>query len=144
MQKRNLSINAIRIKQLQVTLILTVIIFLLGAASVFIPTVSAVLGAACVTAYIFMVTSFIKLWYNKYSYELTDTSINIEKGVFVTKTIVIFKSKIQYSAAIQTPLQRIFHTCTVIIHTAGAVVYLSEIDTGDYSSIKFDSSVKRP
>lgn len=136
MLKLRLSPKAVKIKQIQSTAILTIMFFIFGGIAVFFPVISIIFSIIILIIYFFAVTIIIKNWYNSYSYEITNESINIEKGVFVSKSIVIFRNRIQYSAVIQTPLQRIFNTCTVIFHIAGAVVYLSEIDSAD--SLLFD------
>ena len=128
MLKCQLSKKAVTIKRIQATVILSVLFFIYGAIAVFSVITSLALSFFTIIIYIIMIFPFLNAWYNSYSYSVTPDCIKIKKGVLVSKQICIFKNKVQYAALIQTPLQRFFRTCTVIYHTAGAVVYLSEID----------------
>ncbi len=134
MPERRLSTKAVTVKRIQATAVLTILFFLIGGAAVFSPLLSVTLAAVALLLYIYTIKSFLKSWYSSYYYDIFSDCIKIKKGVFISKNIVIFRSRIQYSDIIQTPLQRFFHTCTVIIHTAGAVVYLSEIDVENASA----------
>ena len=131
MLSRKLSSKAILIKKIQSTIFLTVFFFLYGSIAVFSLITSIFFSVITLLIYIFCIFRFIKAWYNSYSYDLDNDRIRIKKGIFISKDIVIFTNRLQYSDVIQTPLQKIFRTCTIIIHTAGAVVYLSEIDVED-------------
>ena len=137
MPNRSLSPKAIKIKRIQATAVLTVMFFIFGGVAVFFPILSVVLSIIILIIYIITIAIFLKIWYKSYHYSIDNDSINIQKGVFVSKNIVIFKNRILYSDIIQTPIQRIFHTCTIIFHTAGAIVYLSEVDIED--SVLFDT-----
>lgn len=136
MLSKKISSKSIVIKKIQCTICLAVLFFLYGGVSVFSLRISVIFSLITLLLYVFFICYFIKIWHKSYSYDLNDDSIRIQKGVFISKDIVIFTNRIQYSDIIQTPLQKLFRTCTVIIHTAGAVVYLSEIDIED--NILFD------
>ncbi len=132
MLKQKLSSKATIVKKLQCTICLAFLFFLYGSAAVFTFKLSVILSIATLLLYVFFIFFVIKAWYKSYSYDLNNESIRIQKGVFISKDIVIFTNRIQYSDVIQTPLQKLFRTCTIIIHTAGAAVYLSEIDIEDH------------
>lgn len=127
MTSYTLSNKAIRIKRLQSTILLILICFILGGTAVFSPLISLVSAAAAIVIYIAAITIYLKKWYESYSYSIRSQTIIVNKGVIINKSIVVFKNEIQYCAVVQTPLQRIFHACTVVIHTAGAMVYIGDI-----------------
>lgn len=138
MTENSISQKAIAIKRIQLTLITAVLSFLLGGVFTFSPLISLTVGSLILFLYLYSMLRFIDLWYRSYHYYTDDSCIRIEKGVFLSKKITLFKDKIQYTQFLQTPLERIFQTCTIIYHTAGAVVYLSEIDIDVLDGVVFD------
>jgi membrane protein YdbS with pleckstrin-like domain len=54
--------------------------------------------------------------------------LTITKGVLFKKRMTLLADKIQYVELIQTPLQRLFKVYTVAFHTAGATVFVSQVD----------------
>lgn len=138
MTESSISQKSVTIKRIQLTLITAVLSFLLGGIFTFSPLISLTVGSLVLFLYLYSMLRLIDLWYRSYHYYADDSCIRIEKGVFLSKKITLFKDKIQYTQFLQTPLERIFRTCTIIYHTAGAVVYLSEIDIDVLDGVVFD------
>lgn len=128
MTKSVISDKASTVTRIRLTLAMAVLTFLLGGVFVFSPLLSLTVGVPLFFLYLYAMLKHIELWCRTYRYYVDDRCIKIHKGIFFSKDIILFKNKIQYTQLLRTPLEHIFHTCTIIYHTAGAVVYLSEID----------------
>ena len=133
-----ISEKAPTVTRIRLTLAMAVYSFLGGGVFVFSPLISLTVGIPVFFLYLYAMLKHIELWCRSYRYYADDRCIKIRKGVFFKKDITLFKNKIQYTQFLQTPLGRVFHTCTIIYHTAGAVVYLSEIDTDTVDGVRFD------
>ena len=77
-----------------------------------------------------LISSAIGTWYiyayiERFEYKFTDTSIDIQSGVFTRKLVVIPYSRIQNFNIIQDILDRYYGLYTIEIETAGAPVVVS-------------------
>lgn len=128
MSRNNLSEKCLYIWKIRLTCVMAVWFFICGAIFVF----SAALAAVCVSIgavlYLFAFIYYLNAFYKAYSYRIGKKNVSIRKGIIFHKRIYIEKNRVQYAELIQTPLQRIFKTCTIAYQVAGAVVYLSQID----------------
>lgn len=138
MNKKRLSNKYILIKRIRFTLLLSILWFLYGCIAVFSFTFAIILATVSTLLYLFIIFFYLKASYNAYNYIVKPEQITIEKGVFFFKKSDIFKSRVQYTQLIQTPLQKLFHTCTIAYQTAGAVVYLCEIDINQADEVMFN------
>lgn len=59
------------------------------------------------------------LWYRRASYELTETTIEIRKGVLFKNIMTVPRSRVQHTDVAQGPLMRRYGIATLAIHTAG-------------------------
>ena len=140
MSKQRLSDKYILIRKIQFTLILIVWWFICGCVAVFSLVSASVFGLFSVIAYLFLICFYLKASYNSSTYTITKDRIIINKGVLFSRKIEIFKNRILYTQLIQTPLQKLFHTCTLAYQTAGAVVYLYEIDLNQADGAMFNEN----
>ena len=80
-------------------------------------------------AFLFVTIIAVPFVYHATSLRVRKDGITITKGVLMKKRMNIMAKKIQYVELIQTPVQRIFKVYTVAFHTAGATVYVSQVDS---------------
>lgn len=138
MSKKKLSDKYILIKKIRFTLLLSILWFIYGCIAVFSFTLATVLATVSTLIYLFIILFYLKASYKAYNYIINTEHITIEKGVFFSRKSDIFKNRVQYTQLIQTPLQKLFHTCTIAYQTAGAVVYLCEIDLNQAEEVMFN------
>lgn len=129
MRFEKLSEKSITIWRIRATLVLIIWWFICGCTAVFSFWAAVVMAAVGSAVYLSVILWFLKIFYKQYVYCIGKHSITIQKGVIIAKKIHIDRSRLQYSQMYQTPLQRIYGTCTIAYQAAGAVVYLSQIDT---------------
>lgn len=137
MQRKRLSKKSIYIWKIRLILVMVFWWFFCGAAAVFSFIAAGILVAMSLSVYLFCSLYYIKHLYRTYTYTIGKNSVSIRKGVFICKRIYISKNRVQYSQIIQTPLQRIFKTCTIAYQVAGAVIYLSQIDIKESNGAMF-------
>lgn len=128
MNRNKLSEKCLYIWKIRLTLVMAVWSFFCGALVVFSPILAVICIAVGIAFYLFALLYYLKAFCRSYTYRIGKNCISIRKGVLIHKRIYIAKSRVQYAELIQTPLQRIFKTCTIAYQVAGAVVYLSQID----------------
>ncbi len=137
MQRKRLSKKSIYIWKIRLILVMVVWWFFCGAAAVFSFIAAGILAGLSLSVYLFCSLYYFRHLYRTYTYTIGKNSVSIRKGVFICKRIYISKSRVQYSQIIQTPLQRIFKTCTIAYQVAGAVIYLSQIDIKESNGAMF-------
>lgn len=137
MQRKRLSKKSIYIWKIRLILVMVFWWFFCGAAAVFSFIAAGILAAMSLSVYLFCSLYYIKRLYRTYTYTIGKNNVSIRKGVFICKRIYISKNCVQYSQIIQTPLQRIFKTCTIAYQVAGAVIYLSQIDIKESNGAMF-------
>lgn len=142
MCKKHLSEKYIRINRIRATLLLSLWWFICGGIAAFSLITASILAFISVAVYIFVIFYYLQAAYNAYTYTLGGEHIIIKKGVFFSKRINVFRSRVQYAQLIQTPLQKLFRTCTIAYQVAGAVVYLSEIDIKFADGAMFNEKTK--
>lgn len=134
--------KSVTVQRIRATAVLAVWWFLCGAAAVFSLTAAAVLAVLSLAVYFYFILFYFQKWYDNYRFTISKDRIYIEKGVIFSKRISVFRSRVQYAQLVQTPLQKLFHTCTVVYQTAGAAVYLSEISETNADGAMFNEKKK--
>lgn len=142
MYRKKLSEKSITVQRIRASAVLAVWWFLCGAAAVFSLACAAVLAILSLAVYFILILFYFQKWYENYRFTISNDHIYIEKGVIFSKKINVFRSRVQYAQYIQTPLQKLFHTCTIVYQTAGAVVYLSEISEENANGAMFHEKKK--
>ena len=74
--------------------------------------------------------------YNNTKYYVSANILRIDKGVIFKNKIILKTSSIQYIDSIQTPIQKIFKTYTLIFYTAGSKISLGQLDIKDIDYLK--------
>lgn len=137
MRRKKLSVKCLYIWKIRLTAFMALWCFLCGAIAVFSLLIAFVIISIGIVLYIFTFFFYFPHLYLSCSYTVGKNSVSIRKGLFLHKRIYIDKSRILYSEMLQTPLQRIFKTCTVAYQAAGSVVRLSQIDIKDADGVMF-------
>lgn len=137
MNINNLSSKCVKIWKIRLTLLLVCWWFVCGAVAAFSFLIAGILAVLSIAVYLFEMLCFLDLMYKHYTYTVGKSGVTIRKGILIKKKIYIDRSRLQYSEMLQTPLQRLFKTCTIVYQAAGAVVYLSQIDTEKANGVMF-------
>ncbi|MGN0459412.1 MAG: PH domain-containing protein [Ruminococcus sp.] len=126
---QKLSKNAKKVWRTRATLVFLVVSFVCGGVYVFSPMISLIIEAVNLTAYLFVILAAVPYVYHVTTLEVRKDGLTITKGVIMKKRMNILAKKIQYVELIQTPVQRFFKVYTVAFHTAGATVFVSQVDS---------------
>ena len=126
---QKLSKNAKKVWRTRATLVFLVVSFICGGVYVFLPMISLIIEAVNLTAYLFVILAAVPYVYHVTTLEVRKDGLTITKGVIMKKRMNILAKKIQYVELIQTPVQRFFKVYTVAFHTAGATVFVSQVDS---------------
>lgn len=126
--KRKLSKNAKKVWRTRCTLVCLLFSFISGGVYIFFPLIALILAGIDLFAFIFINFAAVPYVYYATTLEVRKDGITITKGVLMRKRMNIMAKKIQYVELIQTPVQRLYKVYTVAFHTAGATVYVSQVD----------------
>lgn len=126
---QKLAKNAKKVWRTRATLVFLVISFICGGVYVFSPAISLIIEAVNLIVFLFIVFAAVPYVYYVTTLEVRKDGITITKGVIFRKRMNILAKKIQYVELIQTPVQRFFKVYTVAFHTAGATVFVSQVDS---------------
>ena len=121
--------NAKKVWRTRATLIFLLITFICGGVYVFSPTVSLIIEGVNLIVFLFIIFAAVPYVYHVTTLEVRKDGLTITKGVILKKRMNILAKKIQYVELIQTPVQRFFKVYTVAFHTAGATVFVSQVDS---------------
>ncbi len=126
--KQQLSKNAVKVWRMRTALVFFVIMFLSGGIFVFSQLISLCVVAADIAGFLFAFFIAVPYVYKNTVLEVRKDGITIKKGVLMQKRMNILAKKIQYVELLQTPIQRYYKVYTVALHTAGATVFISQVD----------------
>lgn len=125
---QKLSTKAKKIWRTRTTIIYLLFAFLCGGFNFFFPDIPLLILLAGTLIYLFVILVAIPYVYKMTTLDVRKDGLTITKGVIMKKRIKILADRIQYVELYQTPLQRAFDVFTVAFHTAGATVYVSQVD----------------
>ncbi|MBQ9673019.1 MAG: PH domain-containing protein [Ruminococcus sp.] len=125
---QQLSVNAKKVWRLRATIIFLVASLLLGGVYVFSRIIALGIMVLNIIIYLFTVLIAVPYVYKITILEVRPDGIAITKGVLMKKRMNILAKKIQYVELLQSPLQRVYNVYTVAFHTAGATVFVSQVD----------------
>lgn len=94
--------------------------------------------SACIwlIPYFFSIIIYIPLMYASYEFTISADFLNIKKGIFFNKHIIVNLDKILYVETVQTPMQHRMDIYSMFVHTAGSVVVLSQIDKSSANEVR--------
>ena len=121
--------NAKKVWRTREALIFLLISFICGGIYVFSPMIALIVEGVNLIAFLFIIVVAVPYVYYATTLEVRKDGITITKGVIFRKRMNILAKKIQYVELIQTPVQRLFKVYTVAFHTAGATVFVSQVDS---------------
>ena len=106
-------------------------VLLIWLCGFFVIFLDLMFGTFCYTALLvgitlvgIMISSYwASLFYNSYRYYVTDTEIVVEFGVLFHRKTIIPLRRIQNVNVVQGPIMRIYGVKSILIETAGGVVY---------------------
>lgn len=85
-----------------------------------IPWYFATVGWIVVLAVLFLLlNAYLKHWYQKYSYQLDDERLAINRGVFWQHQVAIPISRVQHVDVNSGPLDRRYDLAKLVVNTAG-------------------------
>ncbi len=125
---QKLSKNAKKVWRTRATLIFMLFAFICGGIYIFSPLIAIIVASVNAFVFLFVVLAAVPYVYYVTTLEVRKDGLTIIKGVIMKKRMNILASKIQYVELIQTPIQRFFKVYTVAFHTAGATVFVSQVD----------------
>lgn len=67
----------------------------------------------------FLLMIYLKKWYEKYQYSLSEEGLNIHRGVFWQQQIIVPRNRVQHIDITNGPLERKYKLSKLILHTAG-------------------------
>jgi membrane protein YdbS with pleckstrin-like domain len=126
---QKLSKSAKKVWRMRATLGFLITSFLCGEVYVFAPKIALAVLTGALLIYAFIIFVAVPYVYHITTLNIRSDGITITKGVIFKKRMTLLADKIQYVELIQTPLQRLFKVYTVAFHTAGATVYVSQVDS---------------
>lgn len=124
-----LSNNAKKVWRTRISIIFCLVGFICGGVYVFSHIIAFYLAFADLVYFLFAYCVAVPYVYHITSLEIRKDGITITKGVLLKKRMNILAKKIQYIELLQTPVQRFFKVYTVAFHTAGATVFVSQVDS---------------
>lgn len=125
---QKLSKKAKKVWRTRATLIYLLFAFLAGGFEFFFPMIPFYILLGGTVIYLFTMFVAIPYVYHITTLIVRKDGLTIIKGVLMKKQMNILAEKIQYVELIQTPVQRFFKVFTVAFHTAGATVFVSQVD----------------
>ena len=126
---QKLSKNAKKVWRTRATIAFVLTSLVCGGIYIFFPFIAMMVMGVNVVIFLFTVLVAVPYVYYVNSLEVRKDGLTITKGVLMRKRMNILAKKIQYVELLQTPVQRLFKVYTVAFHTAGATVYVSQIDS---------------
>lgn len=128
MQNNTLSKKSILIFRIRYTFLEACACFLLGMIGVFHLNLCLVLIFFSLITYLYLFLFYSPRRYSKTHYRLTSNTFTLSKGVFFLKTKTLNLDRIQYIEITRSIEQRLLSVCTIIFHTAGSKITLSQLD----------------
>ena len=95
----------------------------------FSPMIALIVEGVNLIVFLFIIFVAVPYVYYATTLEVRKDGMTITEGVILRKRMKIVAKKIQYVELIQTPVQRLFKVYTVAFHTAGATVFVSQVDS---------------
>ncbi len=80
---------------------------------------AAIKAVSCWVLFGVLINAYVKAWYKRYQYALTEQGLVIHRGVFWRQMIVIPRNRIQHTDITTGPLERRKSLAKLIVHTAG-------------------------
>ncbi|MDP4120667.1 MAG: PH domain-containing protein [Bacillota bacterium] len=136
MQKQNISINSKKLLRLRALGVMSLCAFITGGLYVFSSIIATIFGITSVACCFIYILIYVNFYFRMYSFELSSNSLLIKKGVFLQNRIVINASRIQYIESLQSPVQKKLGMLTLMLHTAGSIVLLSNISNEQAKEVK--------
>jgi membrane protein YdbS with pleckstrin-like domain len=125
---QKLSKNAKKVWRMRATIGFLITSFICGGIYVFLPKLALAVLIGALAIYAFIIFVAVPYVYYVTTLDVRNDGLTITKGVLFKKRMTLLADKIQYVELIQTPLQRLFKVYTVAFHTAGATVFVSQVD----------------
>lgn len=135
MKMKKLSKKAKTIWRIRCTLVAVLLALITGGICAFSVLIGAIVGTVWLAVYFFAVILYIPIMYRMYEFDVTDDFLTVKKGLYFNKFIVVSSEKILYIELLQSPLQKKLDIFSLVIHTAGSIVMLSQIDRTDAMNI---------
>lgn len=135
MKMKKLSKKAKTIWRIRCTLVAVLLALITGGICAFSFIIGAIVGTVWLTIYFLAVILYIPIMYKMYEFDVTDDFLTVKKGLYFNKFIVVSSEKILYIELLQSPLQKRLNIFSLVIHTAGSIVMLSQIDSDDAMNI---------
>lgn len=135
MKMKKLSKKAKTIWRIRCTLVAVLLALITGGICAFSVLIGAIVGIVWLTIYFLAVILYIPIMYKMYEFDVTDDFLTVKKGLYFNKFIVVSSEKILYIELLQSPLQKRLNIFSLVIHTAGSIVMLSQIDSDDAMNI---------
>ncbi len=66
----------------------------------------------------------------------TEELLSLHSGVFIKKTVLIHRGRVQYAKLIQGPAARLYGTASLLFYLAGSVLWLSELERADAQKLQ--------
>jgi membrane protein YdbS with pleckstrin-like domain len=106
-------------------------VLLIWLCGFFVIFLDLTFGTFCYTGLLLIITFiailissyWAHLFYNSYQYYITDSEIVVESGVLFHRKTIIPLRRIQNVNVVQGPIMRIYGVKSILIETAGGVVY---------------------
>lgn len=135
MKMKKLSKKAKTIWRIRCTLVAVLLALITGGICAFSVLIGAIVGTVWLAVYFFAVILYIPIMYRMYEFDVTNDFLTVKKGLYFNKFIVVSSEKILYIELLQSPLQKKLDIFSLVIHTAGSIVMLSQIDRTDAMNI---------
>lgn len=135
MKMKKLSKKAKTIWRIRCTLVAVLLAMITGGICAFSAVIAAIIGIVWLAAYFIAVILYIPIVYKMYEFDVTSEFLTIKKGLYFNKFIVVSTDKVLYIELLQSPLQKKLNIFSLVVHTAGSIVLLSQIDHDDAMNI---------
>ncbi|TVR48424.1 MAG: hypothetical protein EA425_14345 [Puniceicoccaceae bacterium] len=87
---------------------------------------AGVAGFFCALYILGMITPVLA--YRRYRWRLDGETLLVRRGIWWRIETLVPKSRIQHTDVTQGPLERLFHTSSLVVHTAGTRFAIVEVD----------------
>ena len=135
--KYKMSTKAKTIWRIRLTLAAILLSVLTGGIFAVSAPVGTIVAVIWLTVYFFGIILYVPLAYRACSFDINNDFLTVKKGIILNKYIVVNIDRVLYIEFFQSPLQRKMKVCSIIVHTAGSLIFIGQLEPEVASHIRF-------
>lgn len=126
--KYKMSKKAKTIWRIRLTLAAILLSVLTGGVFAVSVPVGTIVAIVWLTVYFFGIILYVPLAYRACSFDINDEFLTVKKGIILNRYIVVNIHRVLYIEFFQSPLQRKMGVYSIIVHTAGSLISIGELE----------------